>query len=45
CPDCGKTFGTNSNLIQHLQIHVGEQPFTCGHCRKSFSRSYALDRH
>ncbi|NWV80222.1 ZN572 protein, partial [Dasyornis broadbenti] len=37
CPNCGKGFKCNFNLIRHRRIHTGERPCECPECGKSFS--------
>uniref|UniRef100_A0A8C5J8P5 C2H2-type domain-containing protein n=1 Tax=Junco hyemalis TaxID=40217 RepID=A0A8C5J8P5_JUNHY len=50
CLKCGKSFRWRSNLICHMRIHLGEQPYMCepyecDKCRKGFQTSSDLLRH
>ncbi|NXQ75052.1 ZN132 protein, partial [Quiscalus mexicanus] len=37
CPDCGKAFQRNCNLVKHRRIHTRERSYECPQCGKSFS--------
>ncbi|XP_025055654.1 uncharacterized protein LOC102384269 [Alligator sinensis] len=45
CLDCGKSFITSSDLLQHHILHSGDKPYTCLDCGKSFTRKYGLTEH
>ncbi|XP_068112107.1 zinc finger protein 547-like [Hyperolius riggenbachi] len=45
CPDCGKCFTRQFQLVQHLRIHRGERPFSCSDCGKCFTLKTTLERH
>ncbi|OCT58912.1 hypothetical protein XELAEV_18001401mg [Xenopus laevis] len=46
CSDCGKSFGTSSEVTVHRQRnHTGEKPFACSECGKCFTRSKELTIH
>ena len=45
CEYCGKCFGVNQNLKQHIRIHLQDFKFKCEFCEKGFIRSQHLSRH
>lgn len=42
---CGKKFGRKENIKSHVQTHLGDRQFRCGHCNKCFVRGHDLKRH
>ena len=38
-------FIQNSNLDQHIIIHIGEKPYQCTHCEKTLSNKKDLNCH
>lgn len=40
CSACNKTFSSNVNLKQHMQIHSGENSLKCDDCSKVFKRKF-----
>uniref|UniRef100_A0A8C5PAH2 C2H2-type domain-containing protein n=1 Tax=Leptobrachium leishanense TaxID=445787 RepID=A0A8C5PAH2_9ANUR len=45
CPDCGKSYRDNANLVKHQRVHTGEKPFSCSDCGKSFTHKSTLVKH
>ncbi|NXP63572.1 ZKSC7 protein, partial [Chloropsis cyanopogon] len=45
CPDCGKGFRSNFQLIIYQCIHTRERSYECSECGKSFSQSSHLTQH
>ncbi|XP_049923427.1 gastrula zinc finger protein XlCGF57.1-like [Epinephelus moara] len=45
CSECGKRFGRNHHLKDHMRSHTGKKPFNCSECGKLFSRSGVLKIH
>ena len=45
CQICGKTLRRSSDMRRHQMTHLGEQPFQCPQCKKSFQCPYDLKRH
>lgn len=43
--DCSKTFACQSNLNDHINVHMGIKPFTCEICQKSFACKRYLRSH
>jgi regulatory protein SWI5 len=43
---CGKKgFQRRENVRSHVQTHLGDRPFKCNHCGKTFVRPHDLKRH
>ncbi|KAM5141671.1 uncharacterized protein ACMZJ9_015383 isoform 1-T3 [Mantella aurantiaca] len=38
CPDCGKCFRWQSEVLFHQRKHTGEKPYCCAKCGQCFSR-------
>ena len=45
CSQCGTKFKTSFNLKRHMEVHAGENPFSCEICSKTFSRKEHLTNH
>ncbi|NWZ28472.1 ZN33B protein, partial [Asarcornis scutulata] len=45
CPECDKSFKSNTALTIHERSHTGERPFKCPRCGKGFPSKGDLKRH
>ncbi|XP_031653707.1 zinc finger protein ZFMSA12A [Oncorhynchus kisutch] len=45
CPQCGKCFNYQSQLVQHQQIHCGDNPYKCSNCGNRFKFFTSLSNH
>lgn len=45
CPDCGRDYINNIQLLRHRKECVKERNFVCSMCNKTFKRKYHLRRH
>ncbi|XP_073719128.1 uncharacterized protein [Misgurnus anguillicaudatus] len=45
CEQCGKIFGSSSNLNVHMRTHSDEKPFNCTECGNSFKTKQHLKIH
>ncbi|NXE57624.1 ZN182 protein, partial [Casuarius casuarius] len=45
CPECDKSFKSNTALTIHERSHTGERPFKCQECSKGFPSKGDLKRH
>ncbi|KAJ8007163.1 hypothetical protein DPEC_G00114690 [Dallia pectoralis] len=45
CPQCGKCFNYQSQLVQHQQIHCGDNPYKCSNCGNRFKFYTSLSNH
>ncbi|XP_072711084.1 uncharacterized protein [Ciconia boyciana] len=45
CPECGKSFKSQTALAIHERSHTGERPFGCPRCGKGFPSKGDLKRH
>ena len=45
CTLCGKSFSFETELKEHMTIHVGKRPYKCHQCNKAFMRKGHLQSH
>jgi len=45
CQECGRSFFRKSDLVRHIQIHLGIKPNACKVCGKQFLQRSALTVH
>ncbi|XP_068112195.1 uncharacterized protein [Hyperolius riggenbachi] len=45
CTECGKRFGSPTQLLIHSRTHAPRQKFECGQCGKNFKNNWALRKH
>lgn len=45
CKECGRSFFRKSDLVRHIQIHLGIKPNVCTICGKQFIQRSALTVH
>lgn len=45
CNICGRLLSSNYTLKAHVRIHMGDRPFKCEVCEKSFSTPGTLKKH
>ncbi|XP_053572175.1 zinc finger protein 341 [Bombina bombina] len=45
CTYCGKAFGKNFDLQQHIRSHTGEKPFQCIVCGRAFAQKSNAKKH
>ena len=44
-PGCGKIFEKKWNFKDHIRMHMGEKPYKCSQCPKSFTQKGNLAKH
>ncbi|CAI2385118.1 unnamed protein product [Moneuplotes crassus] len=44
-PGCGKKFDKKWNFKDHIRMHMGDRPYKCAHCPKTFTQKGNLDKH
>uniref|UniRef100_A0A1B6D4J0 C2H2-type domain-containing protein n=1 Tax=Clastoptera arizonana TaxID=38151 RepID=A0A1B6D4J0_9HEMI len=45
CLHCGKLFGKNFDLQQHVRSHTGERPYQCVVCGRAFTQKSNVKKH
>ncbi|KAL7955334.1 hypothetical protein V8C34DRAFT_327340 [Trichoderma compactum] len=45
CDKCGNTFRGPQRLAEHMNVHLGLNPFVCDNCGKGFATSDPLQKH
>lgn len=45
CTICGRQFFKICNVLDHIRVHRGSQPFSCDYCGKTFAQQGNRDTH
>ncbi|XP_046883858.1 zinc finger protein 665-like [Hypomesus transpacificus] len=45
CPQCGRTFKYQYELLEHQRSHTGVKPYKCSECGRAFTTATALAGH
>ncbi|ESN98423.1 hypothetical protein HELRODRAFT_153802, partial [Helobdella robusta] len=45
CPECERSFNSESALKQHSHMHTSQKPFICPTCSRAYTQQTSLSRH
>ncbi|XP_047999784.1 zinc finger and BTB domain-containing protein 17-like [Leguminivora glycinivorella] len=45
CDTCHKKYSSKTLLVEHMNLHNGQRPYTCHICHKSFASKYTHQSH